>query len=139
MASLAQIRDALADTITAAVTGITGYPTVPEVANLPAFVVIPRTTEFDRSFGRGMDTYNFDVIVLVSRRDDGLAQADLDEYVNGFGSSSIRQAIWNTRQLGIGVDASVTGMSDYGAQFDVGDIDHVGARLAVQVITSGNA
>lgn len=137
MASLAQIRDALSDTITAAVTGIQGYPTVPEVTNLPAFVVVPRSTEFSQSFGRGFDRYDFDVIVLVSRRDDQLAQVDLDPYVNGFGSSSIRQAVWTTRDLGIGVDASVTGMSDYGANFDVGDLDNVGARLAVQVLTSG--
>lgn len=139
MASLTQIRAALSSTITAAVSGIQGYPTVPEVANLPAFVVLPRTADFLGAMGRGADTYSFDVIVLVSRRDDQLAQAELDTFINGFGSSSIRAAIWGTRDLGIGVDATVTGMADYGAQFDVGDLDHVGARLTVEVLTSGTA
>jgi hypothetical protein len=100
---------------------------------------VPRTSDFTGAFGRGLDTHIFDVIVLVSRRDDQLAQADLDPFVNGFGASSVRQAIFNTRDLGIGVDATVTGMSDYGASFEVGQLDNVGARLAVQVLTSGNA
>lgn len=141
MASLSAIRTALKTTIAAGVTGIQGYETVPEVTNLPAFVVIPRSTDFTGAFGRGLDTYLFDVIVLVSRRDDQLAQLDLDPYVNGFGSSSIRQAVFNARNLGLadGTDATVTGMSDYGATYDVGDIDNVGARLTVQVLTSGTA
>lgn len=139
MASLSAIRSALADTIGAAIDDLTGYPTVPEVANLPAFVVMPRAVDFTQAFGRGVDRYDFDVIVLVSRRDDELAQADLDEYVNGFGEKSIRQAIWNARDLGIGVDATVTAVSDYGAQYDVGDISNAGARFAVQVLTSGTA
>jgi hypothetical protein len=141
MASLTQIRTALESTISAAVSGIQGYATVPEVTNLPAFVVVPRSSEFGRAMGRGLDGYTFDVIVLVSRSDDQLAQAALDPFVNGFGSSSIRQAVWNTRTLGLtdGTEATVTGMSDYGAPFDVGDIDNVGARLTVEVLTSGTA
>lgn len=139
MASLAAIRTALADTISASVTGIQGYPTVPAIANLPAFVVLPRSTDFQGAMGRGLDTYTFDVIVLVSRRDDALAQADLDPFINGFGASSIRQAIFNAKTLGIGVDARVTGMADYGAQYEVGEIDNVGARLIVEVLTTGTA
>lgn len=141
MPSLATIRTTLRDTIQDAITDLSGYATVPEVANLPAFVVIPRTTNFMVAMGRGLDTYTFDVLVLVSRRDDDLAQLDLDEYVNGFGASSIRQAIWNARAtlLALDIDATVTGMSDYAARFDVGNLDHVGARLTVQVNTTGTA
>ena len=139
MASLTAIRTALKDTIEAAVTDVQGYDTVPESINVPAVVVAPRTTDFGRAFGRGQDAYSFDVIVLVGRADDTLAQLALDPYVNGFGSSSIRQAIFNARDLGIGVDASVTGMADYGATYTFGSIDYVGARLTVDVLTSGTA
>jgi hypothetical protein len=140
MPSLTQIRAALESTISNAVDGIQGYPTVPDVTNLPAFVIIPRATDFQRAMGRGLDVYSLDVIVLVSRRDDQLAQADLDVFVNGFGDSSIRAAVWATRGLGLSnVEATVTSMSDYGAQFDVGDLDHVGARLSVEVLTTGTA
>lgn len=139
MPSLTQIRTALKDVVETA-TGLTGYRTTPEHANLPAFVVIPRTTSFDVAFGRGLDTYDLDVIVLISRRDDELAQDDLDEYVNGFGAKSIRQAVFNNRSLGLtNIDAHVVGLSDYGARFNIGELEHVGARLLVRVNTSGTA
>lgn len=139
MASLPQIRTALVSTISAAVAGIQGYDRVPESVNLPAFMVVPRSSDFGKSMGRGFDGYSFDVIVLVSSADDQLAQSALDPYVNGFGSSSIRQAVFNGRTLGIDVDATVTGMSDYGAQYNVGGLDYVGAKLSVDVLTSGTA
>lgn len=140
MPSLTQIRTALKTTIQDAIPGLTGYRTTPEQANLPAFVIIPRATNFMVAMGRGADTYDLDVIVLISRRDDGLAQDDLDEYVNGFGDKSIRQAVWNNRTLGLDeCEATVVGLSDYGARFSISDIDHVGARLLVRVMTSGKA
>lgn len=140
MASLAQIRTGLVTTITAAIAGLEGYDKVPASVNVPGFMVVPRSTEFGKTFGRGFDGYGFDVIVLVSRSDDVLAQGALDDYVNGFGSKSIRQAVWNARGLGLTeVEATVTGMSDYGATFEVGGVDYVGARLAVDVLTSGTA
>lgn len=140
MASLAEIRSALAAAIEAAVADLTGYETVPESVNAPAFLVVPRLSNFETVFGRGTDQHIFDVIVLVSRRDDELAQLDLDPYVTGAGSSSIRQALWNDRTLGGVVDeARVTGMTDYGATFPVGLVDFVGARLTVEVMASGTA
>lgn len=139
MASLAQVRTGLKTTI-ASPTGLIGYNQVPEVANLPAFVVVPREIDFAVAMGRGVDVYEFDVIVLVSRRDDGLAQTDLDAYVTGAGSSSIRQAVWNGRTLGLAdTDAHVYRMESYGAQWDIGEINHVGAALKVRVTTPGTA
>lgn len=141
MASLAEIRDALAATIEAAIDDLQGYAKVPESMNLPGFVVVPRATDFMVSFARGTDTYEFDCIVMVSRRDDELAQHDLDDYVTGAGDKSIRQAVWNTKNLGLsdGTAATVLSVSQYGAQFSMCDIDHVGAVLRVQVITPGTA
>jgi hypothetical protein len=139
MASLSAIRTALKTTIAASVTGLSGYENVPESINPPAFMVVPRTTDFQKAFGRGLDSYTFDVIVLISRRDDELAQTDLDPYITGAGTKSIRQAIFNAADLGIGVTAQVTGMADYGATYPVGNTDYVGARLTVEVLTSGTA
>jgi hypothetical protein len=90
--------------------------------------------------GRGMDTHEFDVIVLVSRRDDGLAQTDLDAFVTGAGSSSIRQAIFQAPSLGLsGTAALVYGMESYGAEWDIGALNHVGAALKVRVHSRGDA
>lgn len=139
MPTLTAIRAALSTTITTAIPGLQGYPKVPESVIVPCFLVAPSGSDFTVAFGRGLDKQSLDVIVLAGSADDVLAQEKLDPYVNGFGSSSIREAVWNARTLGIGVEATVTGMSDYGASFTIGAIDYVGARLAVEVLTSGTA
>jgi hypothetical protein len=141
MASLAAIRTALKTTITAALTELTGYDKVPEAVNVPAVIILPKTTDFGRTFGRGLDGHAFEAIVLVARADDVLAQTKLDPYVTGAGTSSIRQAVWNTRALGLadGTEAIVTGMTGYGDTFTFGGTDYFGARLTVEVSTSGTA
>lgn len=140
MSSLAQIRTALKATISAAVSGIQGYDRVPPAVNVPAFIVKPSATDFQVAMGRGVDKQSLDVIVLVGRADDELAQDKLDPFVNGSGASSIRQAVFNTRSLGLtDTDAQVTGMADYGAEYTIDGIDYVGARLTVEVLTSGTA
>lgn len=140
MASITQIREALKTTITAAISGLEGHAKVPESINVPGFMVIPRETDFTVAMGRGIDKPGLDVVVLVSRSDDELAQIALDDYVNGFGPKSIRQAVWNNRSLGLpDTEATVVRMSDYGALFEIGNLDYVGARLAVDVLTSGIA
>lgn len=139
MASLAEIRTALVATITASIPALFGYDRVPESLNVPAVMILPKSTDFQKAFGRGMDGYTFEAIVLVGRADDQLAQSKLDPYVTGAGDSSIREAVWNARDLGIGVEASVTGMSGYGDTFTFGTVDYFGARLAVDVITDGTA
>lgn len=140
MASLTEIRTALALTLKNTINGLACYPLVPESVNVPAAMVAPRDSDFQLAMGRGFDGYGLDVIVLVGRADDQVAQLALDDYVNGFGDKSIRQAVWNARDLGLsGVEANVTGMSDYGATFEVGGVDYVGARLAVKVLTPGTS
>jgi len=140
MASLTAIRSGIKDTVEAAIPDIQGYNTVPEVANLPAFVVVPGPADFAVAMGRGVDTYEFDVIVLVSPRDHELGQYDLDEYLTGAGTKSVRQAIWNAKTLGLAdTEAFVYASRNYGAQFAIGDLPHIGAVLKVRVTTPGTA
>lgn len=141
MPSLATCRRRIKEVVDAAVSDLHVYQNAPESVNLPAAVIVPRASDFATAFARGNDVYELDILVLCSRRDDDLAQDDLDEYVNGFGTKSIREAIFNARPTlaAEGIDAFVTGMTDYGAQFQVGDMDHVGARLRVRINTSGTA
>lgn len=138
MPSLSELREALATTITDAIEELTGYEVVPEGANPPAFIVVPRSTDFQRAFGRGLDAVSLDVLVLVSRRDDALAQYDLDPFVSSAGTSSIREAIWNNRTLGIAdIEATVTSMTDYGQVVAFAGTEYLTARLTVEVLTSG--
>lgn len=140
MATVAELRTGLKTTATAAVSGLFGYDRIPESVNVPAIVVVPRASDFAVAMGRGVDTHEFDLIVLTGRADDGLAQTALDAYVTGAGSSSIRQAIWNGRTLGLsGTDAHIYGMESYGAEWEIGGINYVGAVLKARVHTTGTA
>ena len=141
MASLADIRQGIASTIESNISGLSAYPNVPESVNLPAVLVVPRSADLAMAFGRGLDTWQFDLILLVSRRDDGLAQDDLDPMATGAGISSIRQAIFTNSLIGLtdGTAAFVTGMSQYGATYDIGGVSHVGATLTCRVTTTGTA
>jgi hypothetical protein len=135
MPTLATIRTALKDAVENAVSGIQGYEVVPESVNLPAFVVMPRTSDFMGAMGRGVVTYTFDVIVLVSRRDDSLAQYDLDAFLEPAGDQSVSAAIWDARTTlkAQGIDAHSTGWKDYNASWPFAGIEHVGAALEVIV------
>lgn len=138
MASISAIRAAAGTTIGAAVTDLSVYRTVPDVVNLPALVVMPAESDFVGAMGRGMVTHLFDLYVLVSNREAGLAQDDLDEFVNVFGAKSVPQAVWNNRSLGLAkTDAHVSGMSGYGGSFETAHIEHVGAVLRLNVHTDG--
>lgn len=140
MASLSAIRDAIKTTVAAAVTSLHGYDTFPESPNLPAFIVVPATTDFLVAMGRGVDTYEFNVVVLAPYADADIGQDAVDGFVTGAGSNSIRQAIWNNRALGLSdVDAHVAGMNSYGATYEGVGIEHVGASLRVVVHTIGTA
>ncbi len=138
---LARIRDAIKSTIETNITSLHCYDTVPDGANvLPAVVVIPFTSDFEVSMGRGTDTWEFDLLVLVSTSDMDIRQDSLDAYVSGSGSLSIRQAIFNNKTLGLsGTDAHVSEMLEYGLRFEVASYPHIGARLRLKVHTSGTA
>lgn len=140
MATLSAIRQAIADVVGAAVPTLTVYAKVSDATNLPAMVVVPAETSFIGAMGRGLDTHTLKLYVLASYREAGLAQDDLDELVAGSGAKSVRQAIWDTRGLGLaGTDATVTGMSQYGTQFATAGVEHVGAILTAIVTSPGTA
>lgn len=140
MASLTAIRDAIKTTVEANVTGMTCYDTVPDASNLPATVVVPDVASFVQAMGRGMDTYEFDLYVLVSANEMDIRQDELDTYVTGAGSASIRAAIFANKTLGLSnVDAHITGMSVYAEKFPMASVQHIGAVLHLIVHTTGTA
>lgn len=140
MATISAIRTAIKTTVTTAVTTLNGYDQIADAVNFPALIIMPRDSNFLGAMGRGLDAHTFDLYLLASYRDAGLAQAELDKYVTGAGATSVRQAIWNARTLGLAdTDATVSGMRGYGAQYEVGDVTCLGAILELVVRTSGTA
>lgn len=139
MSSLSEIRDALASTIQNGVaTTVYGYDTVPDVAQLPAVVVIPDSADFTGAFQRGLDEWKFNVYVLVRRDSVEIRQDTLDGFITGAGPDSIRQVLYNDDTLGgVVIDAMASGVEGYGGEFKTARIQHTGAIVKVVVRTDG--
>jgi len=140
MATMSEIRDGLKTTI-GTISGLRVYDVVPDQAiNFPVCLFIPTSIEFDLAMQRGTDRYEFEMTVAVQRSDSRTAQDKLDAYVTGSGSSSIRQAIYNNKSLGLAnTDARVVGMNNYAADVSLNGIDGVGANLTIEVYTNGSS
>jgi hypothetical protein len=137
MASLEAIRDAIETTLTA-LEDLRGHGLIPDQVSPPAAIVTPVDADYDVAFGRGLDTWNFDLLVVVGRAEIRSGQKVLDQYVDGKGSKSIRQHIFNNKTLGLAnTDAHVSGMSGYGATYELNTIQYLGAKLRLVVHTSG--
>lgn len=147
MASLSEIRDALKTTIKAVVPDMNVYPMVSDVQQVPAVAIMPApatasgfSCNFNGAFGRGMDEWTLDLIVMVSRVDAVLAQQKLDQYVTGKGPKSLRQILFQSPALGLtdGTDAQAEGIREYDAMYSAADIKYVGAVLRITVRTPSN-
>ena len=139
MASFSTIRTAIKTTL-GGISGLRVFDTVEDMVNVPAAVLIPSSINFNEAMARGTDSYEFDLIVVVSRADSRSGQNQLDGFINGSGSASIRQAIFTNSSLGQSdTSAVVTTMSDYGGTYAVNGIECIGARLGITVYTKGTA
>ena len=140
MATLSEIRDGLKTTVSN-ISGLRCYDTIPDNAiNFPVAIFIPTGIDFDLAMQRGTDLYTFDMLVAVQRADSRTAQDKLDAFITGSGSSSIRQIIFNNRDLGLtDTDARVVNMTNYAADVNLNGIDGVGATLSIEVYTKGSS
>jgi len=140
MSSMAAIRDAVKTTLDVGLPDVYVYDFMPDNPTLPAVMVMPAAADFDIAFGRGLDMWEFDLIVLTARGSDRAGQDKLDQLVTGAGTSSVRQIVFANRGLGLAdVDAHVSGMSGYGGSLEPVAVDHYSARLRLVVRTSGTS
>lgn len=141
MASLEQIRDALANTINAnTAMEVYCYATVPDKIHLPAVVIEPTYCDFEGAMGRGLDLWDFNLFVLVTRGDSETGQDQLDQLVSGSGPNSIRRILFERDDLGLDqTEATCYSMHGYGGKHEWFKVEHVGAILKVRVITDGRA
>lgn len=133
--TFAEIRTALVHTIQANVEKeLFEYAKVPDVSQVPAIIAKPLSANYVVNMG-GDATYEFQLIVMCSRRDTDVGQQDLDELVSHHGPNSIPAAINSNEDLGL--DDSVTAlcyaMDSYGGEYSVAKVPHIGAILKVRV------
>lgn len=131
------IRTALAKTISQH--RLNTYAAIEDVVNSPAAVVEPHAVMFDQAFAMGSDRYEFNVFVMVANKVTREAQRELDGYLSGKGTKSIREFIFKNRTLGgLNVHANVEQVikNTYNAGYTVGAVKFVGAALRVCVIVT---
>lgn len=137
MATLTEVRDALAQTIKAYVDKpIHTYSTVEEIVNVPCIMVEPFNADYDGAMQNGLHTWELYVFVLASRAPgSAVGQKLLDQMVSGSGPNSVVQILRDHPDLGLGgtTDASCYRMKGYGGSFDWAKVAHVGAILQVRV------
>lgn len=137
MATLSEIRTALANTVKAYVDKpIHVYDTVEEIVNVPCIMVEPYKADFEGAFQRGMHCWDLYVYVIAPRSPgSGIGQVLLDQMVSGGGPNSVVEIIAEHPDLGLhGVDAQCIGLKGYGGNFEWAKIPHVGAILTVRVL-----
>lgn len=112
--SISQIRAALAQNM-AAVPGLRVSSYIPDNPNPPIAVVSPPSIKYEQSFGRGLNQYDFQIVLLATRADERTGQDLIDGYCEPTGSTSVRAAIESDRTLGGLVDdlhvTDMTGVS----------------------------
>lgn len=117
------------------ISGVQVYHRVPGSPNLPCIVVMPATTEYQVTYGRGADLWEFDLHVLTPTGDDDVGQDLLDEYIAPTGARSIPTVLHANRALGLsGVDSAVMRLTGYGFRFEAAGVPHIGATLRVKVL-----
>ena len=132
MASVSELRTGIANNL-ATITGLRTSAFMPDNPNPPIAVVMPSSISYDDVFKRGMQTYIFNVLVIVGRVDERTAQSNLDAFVSGTGSSSVKRAIEVDKTLGgKAFDTRVTEMRNYG-QLSIQDILYLTGEFTVLV------
>jgi len=132
MASISTLRTGLATRL-ATISGLRTSSFMPDNPNPPIAVVMPSSVSYDDTFNRGMQTYVFNVLVIVGRVSERTAQSNLDGFVSSTDASSIKLAIEGDKTLGgSAFDTRVTEMRNYG-QLSIQDILYLTGEFTVLV------
>jgi hypothetical protein len=132
MASITDLRAGLATQL-GTISGLRTTTETPDTISPPIAIVNVANVNYDRTFQRGLDEYNFVITVIVGRVGERSAQRLLDSYVSTTGTSSVKLAIELDRTLGGKCDSlRVTDMRNYGSLV-IGEITYLAAEFNVVV------
>jgi hypothetical protein len=132
MASITELRAGLATNL-ATISGLRTTTETPDTISPPIAIVNVANVNYDRTFQRGLDEYNFVITVIVGRVGERSAQRLLDSYVSSTGASSVKLAIELDRTLGGKCDSlRVSDMRNYGSLV-IGEVTYLAAEFNVVV------
>ena len=131
--TVSELRAGIAANL-ATIPGLRTASYVPSSPKPPVAIVLPSSITFDTTFGRGMDSYEFTVLVMVGRVAERSSELALDAFCAPSGAGSIKTAIESDRTLGgKAFDLHVTGMRNYN-QMQADEVTYLAAEFAVTVI-----
>jgi len=99
MSDIQAIREGIASNL-ATITGLRSEANMLDSVNPPVAVVQLESVSYDDAFRGGLHTYNFNVLVILSRGADRVALETLNDYASPDGEKSIKRAIESDRSLG---------------------------------------
>ncbi len=133
MTPLADILGGLAARLRT-IAGLRVLDYVPDAIAPPtAIVQLPRSIAFDLVAGRGADSVDLRVLVLVGAVSDRASTRNLARYLDGAGATSVKAAIEGEPTLGgLKVDAYVPRVENTGS-YSFAGVDYLGALFVVNV------
>lgn len=132
MATPNEIREAIADQISAAITDLAVHPRSPGSINPPAAVVRRRVTTYDVTFD-GADDTTYGVTVFVSFANTDVGTEQLDDYLAPSGAKSIPAAIEADPTLGGVVDFAHVSSAEGEKVTVYADISYLSAELVIEI------
>lgn len=133
MSELTDIRQGIADALSAGLTGVQVSAYILASPSTPSVSVFPSSVDFHQAMGNGLAFWNFTVRALVSLSTDIGAQQLLDGWM-GENGSGVKAAIEADPTLGGVCDhLTVTGVSNYQSYVLAGGQQVIGADWNVQV------
>lgn len=132
MPTVQELREGLATRLRT-ISGLRAASTQPDNPNPPQAIVNLDSITYDSAYSRGLDEYQFTILVLAGRVAERTSQNRLEAYLNPSGSSSVKTAIQADRTLGGKAQTlRVTEVTSYGS-INVGDVTYLAANLTVVV------
>lgn len=138
MASVTTIRDALRTRLRT-ISGLRVPDRPPGEISPPTAIVTGPSINYDSTMSRGSDDFTFTVTLLVSRAWDRAAEDQLDAYLAGSGSGSIKATLEAT-PAGLGestVDFVRVTSSTEPDMIEVGQVEYLGVQFTVDVTADG--
>lgn len=134
MASLAEIRAALAAQVAAAIPELTAYPYMPSAPDVPAVAVLPKSWRYDETFDAKV-TWQLELCIYLNGANLEAAQQEMDAYLAPTGAQSVNDAVNDIPTLGLsGVSASAQGANEYAQLVDVAGGKLLLGRVNVEVL-----
>ncbi len=136
MATLTEIRNALAAQIDALVPGLRTAATVPGTVNPPVAVITPNPAaliNYLEVMGSGLATWTMRVYIIVGTVSDRSAQAKLDGFLSPTGEASIPAAVNADPTLGGVVEYAVCTTAQRYGEIVYAGVSYLGCEILVDV------